>query len=750
MATLSPGSDIIKRGRVDDIYMDKYCALVSLYSYRRCVPCFWGSDSLNQIGGAKQVSPPAVGTEVGVILSADLKYGYIIGMYPSSSSKSPSVSAFNTPVNRSSDSEAHQSAEFKASTTMMDGGAGIPVDAFPGDVMTINGSGAMLAVLEFFTAVSGGPACGIEAFVLDQLLRVTGWNMQVRNSLLESSTLEDHGMITEEESGSHIMAESLGNDPEGKVGDLQIVPARRFQNFRGFLGGLIQKWILRPSSEPADMSKAEDFPDVGLFHQYRSLAGLFIDRSVVGGGMMKVPAIPVPKKKSHADSPTGDTGSISSEPMPEFKFDDKPGTPAGRPAQMRDFIAWLMNLHASFPVTKREKDWHMPDEASCAAVAEVFKAPGDGGFFREYPEEVDAMSASSAQNVTKDGSSVMKTRPGIAWVLVTPEGGIHGRDIWGTEIYTSGGHCDMTASKDIRISAGRNLILMGGSDVIIKGHDSVDITSTTNQVRIKSELEMFIHAEKGGMLVSLGASGRPFQSGSGEELQVPGICFKVPGQGGILLDAYQLTTNLSGNFFINQGANGEFPHFVAKVHSARWEYVDGGGSYFKSGDKYVAITDGNIFTSGNVQGEGNAVFKGGGAFGSEPTYPTDFNGPSLADAVGPFFQNIDALQGQIAIENLNDLKFTFRTDEQYSADGGVWFEHAWQREMVETKDWRENPASDGSYPYPGRKNYIRDGSYWKYDEQNVEAIGRSKSRDSLSSEPKGFTPGNWHKFQIHT
>jgi hypothetical protein len=107
------------------------------------------------------------------------------------------------------------------------------------------------------------------------------------------------------------------------------------------------------------------------------------------------------------------------------------------------------------------------------------------------------------------------------------------------------------------------------------------------------------------------------------------------------------------------------------------------------------------------------------------------------------------LQYPYSLEDLKKAHFSFRTDSQYSVYGGKWFQSFWQRETSDLIPWEEKPAKDGSYPYPGQSNYTDYKNFWTYEEQNVEPVGRSKTRDSLSDQPDGFTPNNWNSFTVH-
>jgi hypothetical protein len=232
-------------------------------------------------------------------------------------------------------------------------------------------------------------------------------------------------------------------------------------------------------------------------------------------------------------------------------------------------------------------------------------------------------------------------------------------------------------------------------------------------------------------------------------MNLPGICLKVPGQGGVTIDAGQATMNLSNALFINGDADGKFPQIVGVLSDIMLETRTGGLSVKNPGG-YFAVFGGSTFMSGSVQAEGDCYIKGIGVFADEPVYPGQWTGPTLAECLSPAFDRISNYQYPYALADLKKNIFGFRTDEQYSTEKGKWFEHFWQRELEETVEWNEKAAQDGSYPYPGKANYTQNRSWWTYEEANVDLeTGRSKRRDSLSGEPVGFTPNSWNAFKVH-
>lgn len=750
--TLDPSQNVLRRGRVEDVYMDRNCAVVAVMGYKRNIPCVWVSGVFNRWFGAKDLSAPSIGSEVAVIISNDQKFGVILGCINAAGEKSekPMVNLFGTSVTREDDLQAHKSKDFGWASVLIDASDGVHLDAFPGDDMTVNAQGAMTAILEMMASIRGGNGASVEAFVFDQLLRITGYNLQERTAFHERNVMEDGGMSTEERFGSHVFQEAMGSDPENSINEKNCTISRRFHDFDGFLGGLLQRFIIRPSSKPADMTKADDEKDLGLYQRFEHLSGTVFEKTVTGGGVIKGVAIPVPKRKKDADDPEGDTGAPPNSPVKPFAFDA--GTPEGSFCQLRDYFAWHFNKVAASRFKEKNKDWSIPDESECPKLADA-ETPGLGSFYREFPGEVDAMTSSSGGEILSDGSTGMNTRPGTAWCLVMPDGSVSIRDIWGSSITMIGGHIELSASKDVRIIAGGTAVVLGGDDCIIKGRQSVDITASNKQLRLRSGLEMFINSASGGMLINLDGAGRKFEkSKRGEEVQLLGMLIKSM-EGGVTINANQLSLNLQDTLFINSAEDDKPPPIImGKVKGLYLKVEEGGGVAFDFDDGAFGISsDGYVFTTGNILGEQDLFIKGSGIFGGTVSENADY---SAVEPVEPIiekiFENIDEFQWQYELSDLPEVKFRFRKTSEYATSGGKWFESFWQREMDDTSQWSESPDIDGEeYPYPGKDHFQGGQSFWTYEEKNVEKSGISKSRDSLNNSPSGFNGSPFSSFKVH-
>lgn len=775
-------SDItMMRGRIEDIYMDACCAIVSTYGGPKALPCLWLAGAMNRWRGVKSVEPPAINSEALIWMPPDGKYGIILGLTnaPGDGNAKPAISLFNTPVDRTSPNEIHNSKDWKVDRMVVQSANGIHTDILPGDSVQVNEMGAMNALLMFLNVMQGADAAKVETFVIDQLVRITAFNYQLRTSMGELNVMNDHGLITQEESGSHHLEEAitLAPDSADAAAEGRETHLRRFHNFRGWLGGLVQSFIIRPHYQQGDLDKAQAQPDCGVLQHVQTLAGWDATRSVLGGGRHKALQIAVPKKKHEVDDPAGDATHQYPKPIVPFAWSEGPKTPASIYCQLRDFFAWHFNHNLPQRFLERSKDWTVPDESDCPAPLGIanFKTPGIGGFHREFPEETAAMDPPQSFSMPGDDFEAdgFKGRPGEAWDHILPDGSISQRDAWGTGIESRGGHLVLTASKDIQIFAGGSVIIMGGDDVVIRAKQAVDISSTENQVRIRSQKEMFIHAEDGGMLISLGTAGSSYSDASGEKRTLPGICVKVPDQGGFIVSAGTAVLNLDKWFMVDKGVGGNYPQFLVHSTEQKLWMEDGGPVTWNWGGKNVRLdANGSMWLDGQVIAQEDIMIKGsiqceGGVlagqylgtngslfgFGDEgccnapgrPEEPTPITTPPLDVSIG----DSSTFQVPYQVSELNTVAFCYRTPADYATQDGKWFETFWQRETHGLGSWNEKSAKDGSYPYPGKDHFGSKREFWTYREGNVQSNGRPKARGGMSASGGSFSPQSWQNMPVH-
>jgi len=759
---------MFRRGRVDDLYLDSFCALVAVYGFGTQIPCLWLSGAMNRWHGAKQDVPPSVGSEALVWLAPGGNYGVILGILNSpgdSTGNRPSTQIANTSIQHDGSSTIHKAKDWGAQSNVIHSSTGLATDTIPGDAIQYNEMGAMTGLLKLLTIIRGTDACKIEAFVLDELMRITGHNYQVRTSAGERTVLCDNGMVDDIEEAAPTLKESMGcpsdqpytqwlaekqkadTDPNHSTLD-RLTGRWRWRRFRGFLGGMVQRFISKPNKLEGDMDKAASQPATGLSQSIEGFSGLQVSRTVAGVGLHKSPQIAVPQKLRDGDDPAGDHPGVPGE-RPEFQFAGK--NRGFSHMQLRDYFAWLFNRDLPAHFLERSKDWDVPDESNCPVPGQEVVSPGIGGFSREYPEPVEALGPGTGDGSDSDQSALegRKVVLGDSWIHVLPDGSLHARDIWGTEVSTSGGHLTLSASKDIRLIAGGSIVAMAGHDISLRAKNAFDLSTTEGQVRIKAQKDLFLHAEEGGMLLSLGATWAPFSGDAGEKASIPGIVMKARGSG-ITIDSSNLTLNLDNTLLLTKGESGNYPSLMCEtLQNLFW--LKGGGTYFDFNDEsYLMLSEGGLYGTGNVMTEGDASFRGG-LSANGVSESSDWSGvPPLSGLIGsPFKRKIwDAQQFPLAFQQLSQIQFTFRSVADYGTQQGEWFESAWQREVPGLVEWSEKPAHDGSYPYPGETHYTGQGSFWTYQEINVKTNGRPVMRDNMKPQATEPIAVDWNSIKF--
>lgn len=759
---LDPSLNSLRRGRVDDLYLGTFCAVVSVYAYRARVPCIWLAGAMNQWSGARTCSPPMIGTEVLVWLSNDHKYGIILGPInsPVDNQDKPKGSIAHTDIDHDSKNEIHNPKQWGMLGYLLDSSSGIPRDVMPGDDLTINENGAASALLKFVSIIRGGEGSKIEAFIFDELLRVTGFNYQFHSATKEVNLLNDHGQVTETTEFTHRLTEGegAGNGADAKEG--RETGRWREKRFHGAAGDFDQQFLVRPHISTGSLDEPEKRPDMGLAHDILELNGHRVLRSVTAVGLHKSPQIAVPKKRHEADDPAGDsTATLDPKPKEDFVFQRQQEFPNAGVCQISDYFAWLYNHNLPQRLLDKAKDWDVPDEATCPVVGggKVTK-PGLGGFYREVLQPVDALGGDPNYD---DDTQVDKKKVtlGEAFIHTMPDGSIVARSNCGCSIVMANGHVDISASHDIRFFAGGTMVAMAGDDLILKARQAIDITSSESQVRVKAQRDLFLHAEQGGMLLDIAHTGFAFNKDPGEARALPGITIKVPNDGGFTVAAGQATFNLTNRFFVAGQSKGTGPEIETRARSMyHWMEQEGEVSY-QMGGAYLLFQGGNMFGSGRLQMDSHVYARGdvysGGIVAGVLRGPADWSKtPHLSSIMkksGVFDPKLwTAFQYPYTLEDLKNLHFGFRTVADYATQQGAWMEEFWQRDLKgKLEKWQEAKDVEGEYPYPGKAHFESQASLWIYNERNVDsATGRPRPRNQQSKEGGDFAPKNWNSLTV--
>ena len=773
-------NDHLFQGVVCDSYASVGVLLVNVYNYKKNFPCIPLKSAVRGLFGAFDGNLPKLMDEVLIYVPSHGRHGIIIGhletVQKTQTNKPCPQLIPGGGVTTYSEQEAWFPSDWNVEKMMPAAGSGAAVDAIPGDKVFLNDFNCAMGVLRIMALLKGSELAKIEAYCLDDLLRIVGHNLQEFTSAGERRVAADFDRVSDETVASETLHESLGakdkgediakdngkasirTDPDmAKLEPKQDRPTGRwrFRSLKGYFGGFLQRFILRPNQAPGSMANPSGTPDAGMFHEYLGASGEHFTRSIVGGGIIKGLQIAVPKRQYNQEDPEGDA-QVTESPVEDFQFSNDPGTPMGIGCQVRDYLAWLFNKRATSRLVDYKKDWDVPDESKCPAPGSAPSVPGLGSFFREFPKEEDAMGAFS-DYVDESGVRGKKFRVGESFFLLLEDGSAMVKDSWGSVYEMRGGHIIQTASKDIIRIAGGSIIDLAGDDYIVKAYKSMDFSTTKKQIRMKAGSDVYVHANNGGIQFTA-----PNESSislkDGEQGSVSGIVFKTAA--GIEFRADSAFFNLDSQFSMRGAQDGSGITVVEEI-STKLTKMDG-SHVIKTGDDYIMLSNGavycsqnvqsngSVYASKNVQADGNGYFRGsveyGGSQGTGDFSKTPHL-PNIADTAAGSFDGFESYQYYYSFQQLEDIKFTFRSSQEAATVGGKWFESQWQRDLGGLQAWKEEEVN-GTYPYPGAATY-NSNCYYKYKEGNVDLTGKPKSRTAMSKTGGKFSPGTFSTLQIH-
>ena len=753
-------------GKVNDTYPTSGSCRVSIQGLVSNVPCVFASTAMGVYFGARSVAPPCIGTPVIVFIPQNSSFGYILASVPDITTE-PILSPANQLVSESGtatycEKDAFNHRDWNNGKKLPTAGAGTVVDAFSGDQGTMNDLGCFVGVLRAMSLLRGSELAKIEAFVFDDLLNVVGHNLNIYTSQGEKKVFNDHGRISEEEQLSLSQAESMGAvDVESTAfdedsGSLRSAPDKsalkekiesqvlkpRWKKWRGWLGDFYQSFICRPASGLGSLTTASK-PDMGLYQKAITISGQHIERSIVGGGFHKSLQIAVPKKKLEHNDPAGDK-EVDEVVKEAFIFDTDHPMAIG--AQSRDYFAYLFNKELPANRASLEKDWVTPDESNCIAPGKDAVVPGTGDFFREFPDMEEVMEQKDGlDNDVHLGPK--KFSVGEAFCGIMPDGSILLKNAWGDSIELRAGHLVISVSKSATTTAGGSIVNMAGDDIIQKAKNSIDITSSAKQIRIKAEQDMLIHSKSGGILVSAPTQSAITEDKKGEEQHLSGIVLKsAPG---VLLHSDNIILSASSKVQIKgqiKEQEDRKPNILVECQSQIQRVT--GQVIIKTGEEFTILSSSGVQTTGSFQADGNLSVRESVSYGKGSSQNSKVSETPTLKSV---YSKIDTDKIFIPSPYLDtaedQLKFSYRSTLEYGTSEGKWYASDWQRTMTGLQPWTENDI-DYLYPYPGEKHYSGEESIFTYTEVNVENTGKTKERGSMSGTPGKFVGSNFSTFKI--
>lgn len=801
--TFNPGGERIFSGLVTDCSTQTYSCTVTIpnRTARYGIPCLWGTGSINRWGGCSDFNPPQVGSVVAVYMMEGSNFGIVLAQLPGKLDKDPEY-----PGGGCLDPHQAVHAFMEDTGQVLEdlgiGGSGLngyqkqPNDAFAGDRGFYNEYGLVMALTRTMAMMKGSELAKIEAFMLDDLVRITAKNFDAFLGSGDFQVRDDKGYLMTDWGFGPSHPESIG-----LVGGKQSEwPFWRLRGLIGHLADIRKDYVVIPVNGPDDPR--------GVSQSLDDSSGLRVVRSIAGGGFVKSKAIGVPRKIREADDPLG--AEDPDPPQPDLEgladFDWKFNEAGDITMQMRDALTWLLNRQQNakhIPYETENPDWIVGDDS------EAGLDPGNsgantpqGGHYRENLDPIDVLEMDAG-----DLSKPRAVRINDAWVIVLPDGTVTIRDGHASCVTMTRGHITQSASKDVNIIAGRSVNIKAGDDINVNARKALDLTSGQGQVRVYARKSLFLHSEDEGIMLSTNSTGSKSKPEAlGEEKAISGIILKPHADADVVVQSRSTYIQSRNQFFVGGWPLADSPfidrpqirfegeEIYHKVDQASWQL--GGVDYVRFGSGFYSVeTSSSILTEGNVDAplgtvrmnsshdeherndfcispaEGYSViadryeplYSGLEVTGSRSTLRRNVARKKCGQ--DPDHSNVDTgtpygwgqLHSSFDRREVVRLEFSLRTEKDYATKGEdfFWSEQPWMREWEGASAWGEDGftvgASSGerTWIYPGRDYWEGSSGFKTYVEENVNPNGDPKKRDGLSNAGGSFNMAGWTSMGRH-
>jgi hypothetical protein len=400
--------------------------------------------------------------------------------------------------------------------------AGRPADALPGDWGAINDLGAGVLVGRMMALLRASELAKVEAFWGDDLLRLTGYNLELFTSGAHEYKVNDEGEYNEVYRASPYPWEALGvRDPNGnasaaKDGTLKpgaeeasLEPVNKDQlliprhlRMRGYLGDAEKEWICAPPAGLSTETYAAKTRYLGLLEISKSLDGAYSVRSAKEITLEKYVLLPVPKELFAPEDPLGDHrtnyrasdlfGTGNTYELPEYVWGSEDANI--RPAQLLEYHAWRYGRYEKGGLGAHVKDWYMPEEED---ISEFGKA---------YYDKNLQIGHTFLAPLPGFGELVIDHRPqhtaryyrSRSCIKQHDDGSVSIEDGYGSQLVMKGGSIFLTCVGDVWAQPGRNFVAWAPHDAILRAGNSADVSASLGDVRLKAERNLHALSGNGG------------------------------------------------------------------------------------------------------------------------------------------------------------------------------------------------------------------------------------------------------------
>ncbi len=455
-----------------------------------------------------------------------------------------------------------------ASGFVGDFSAGRPVDSTTaGEWGAITETGVRLAVDSFMAQLAVNEYTGLFAFYQDELVRLAATNLQIWASGAELHAYDDNGEPYWMQGWSPYLWEAMGLADRGGTSTRSFaaaatqgqqavraaiepsyddqMPFWRSRQFQGYLGQGSRFDMPLSIQEPSGGAHrySQTAPWLSVAGHAYGLDGTYGQHSMSGLWLTKRCPTPAPRPLKRPEDPRGDTttnyaaSGLNGSPthtikadikIPQVNNDDKGLLPA---AAVADRLSALFNWEQLHPFVYHKRDWGVAEESDLTEiVGEIPKVEFDRLRSKQNLEPP------TPKKIKIDGRmQEVDVYPNESFFGMLREGGVVIGDGYGATITMAGGDITLSAPNRVWLKSGKDVVIWGGHDIALRAKNSLDLTTTNKDVRIKAGNNMQIRAgnddadEGGGILVESRSKSDKFDfnKGPGEDTVQNGILFRA-------------------------------------------------------------------------------------------------------------------------------------------------------------------------------------------------------------------------------
>jgi hypothetical protein len=698
--------------------------------------------------------------------------------------------------------------------------------SFDYGVMNLLGGGLHIDPLHFFLRID--ESCGIFGYYPDQSLRIVGQNLDIWSLQHVEQRRADEGELTcyygevtyfweahggfARDVGLHKLTDAkdvLFNKPYGTLEPKEDdqTPFYRYEEYGGYLGqGHIRQMSIPPATnenEPLNTYSSTETP-IGVFREHIALDGTYSLASAKQVSLSKRTLIPIPKRLRLQEDYDNEADSVANK---NYKFsgeysdgdEHKVGdltTDDEQPHLLN--AAAVLDLHAYSHNWKalhafhyhRAADFELKQESELKPIAQAIPPFSELKDKTWLPPAPWGQPEVTTRWVDKRYGDVRYLEV-LSHITLDEYGNVVIQGGSGEEIRMAGGNIQISCPGNIICQSGKSTVTLAGRDAVIRAKNSVDVTASDHDVRVKAErnLQMLSgNSGIGGMLLENRSQSTEhnYPAEGGEQISGTGITLKAPGSsistmsqgayirtgsaeggvgsGDIVLDADQGRSNIratAASYFRYLASEAVDSFGMPTAFTANTSGIGGlrvGGRLDVAGDvrgaagaafmNNVYAVTGHYYSA--IGGEVNRILdisRQRGILASEVTAPA---AKDLTEAKSGYEKSIskafyaDDKIGSPEIQQA--ISFSLRTEDEYGTTAFVLPQTHWQMlaevDSSGTEIWDESVVvyqGVEQMPWPGYENWtdretllrLPPDSHTLYDIKN--GYSRDRSEDAYES-----------------